>query len=74
VPSPHRVGGVTAAQVPPEAAKKHVGAPLSPENVTIVKFRQNFRPRGKRMTGRAEHSAAQAQGHLRYFIDFFLEK
>jgi len=42
VPSPHRVhGGVTAAQVPPEAAKKHVGAPLSPENVTIVKFRQN---------------------------------
>ena len=28
--------------VPPEAAKKHVGAPLSPENVTIVKFRQNL--------------------------------
>jgi hypothetical protein len=42
VPSPHRVCGVTAAQVPSEAAKKHVGAPLSPENVTIVKFRQNF--------------------------------
>jgi hypothetical protein len=42
VPSPHRVGGVTTAQMPPEAAKKHVGAPLSPENVTIVKFRQNF--------------------------------